>query len=196
MKPSSASGYVPMLRDRHESDDSSAPSSKAVTPRVVEEHKGIMLVPGGDIPQDSILSVTAISSVFDLEPFVDVVEPVILSIGSTEIIRCALAFPGLFGGRYFVLEGVPGFEYTSAFSEATWGLDRLSYASLSADVQYARDMNERAQLASETVHEKERRRTQRKSGHVKAFEDFEVAQIPGRSKKPEVSEEAEESSDE
>lgn len=165
-------GYTPVLRERSLED-----KGDALTPKVLTDKPGVLLVPGGDIPEDGVLAIQAVTSIFDFEPFVNPEEPVIVSVADAETLRCILKFPTLFGERFYVLEGVPGFEYRDYFTETTWGLPKMSYAALAVDVTYARKVNDDIAVSRESVHQKERRRTRRKSGGQKEFKNFDVETI-------------------
>lgn len=167
-------GYRPLLRDRNLDEDAAKPT---VSPGLLGAKPGVLLLPGGTVPDNALLAVTAIASVFDMADFVNPEDPIILSVADGETLRCILEFPGIFGERFYVLEGFPGFEYRDYFTNATWGLPKVSYHSLAAEVTFARDLNAKAELAGQTVLEKERKRVQRKSGFKKAFTNFEVEEV-------------------
>lgn len=174
MSNSKDTGYRPLLRDRNLDEDAAKP---VVSPGMLSSKPGVLLLPEGTVPDNALLAVTAISSVFDMADFVNPEDPVILSVADGETLRCILQFPNIFGERFYVLEGFPGFEYRDYFTNATWGLPKVSYHSLAAEITFARELNAKAELAGQTVLEKERKRIQRKSGFKKAFTDFEVEEV-------------------
>lgn len=165
-------GYRPITKEVDEQS-----SSQSVSPGMLGQKPGILLIPGGDIPANSLLSVVKISSIFDMADFVSPEDPLILSVGDGDILRCVLQYPTLFGDTFYVLEGFPGFEYKDYFTLATWGLPKVSYHSLAAEITYAREINARAELATQSVIAKERKRVQRKSGFKKQFTEFEVEEV-------------------
>lgn len=167
-------GYRPLLKDRSLPDDE---VKQSISPGVLSQKPGVLLLPGGTVPSEALLAVTAVSSIFDLADFVNPEDPVILSIADADVLRCALEYPALFGDRFYVLEGFPGFEYKDYFVNATWGLPKVSYHSLAAEITFARELNAKAELAGQTVIERERKRVQRKSGFKKAFTGFEVEEV-------------------
>lgn len=179
MNDSKDTGYRPLLKDRDLPDDS---VKQSISPGVLSAKPGVLLLPGGTVPTEALLAVTAISSVFDLADFVNPEDPVILSIADADVLRCALEYPSLFGDRFYVLDGFPGFEYKDYFVNATWGLPKVSYHSLAAEITFARELNAKAELAGQSVIEKERKRVQRKSGFKKAFTGFDVEEIGGGAK--------------
>lgn len=164
---------------------------KAVSPRVIEEHPGVMLVPPGDIPADSLLAIHSVASVFDFADFVSPESSVIVCVQDLGVLECLLSYPRLFGEHFYVLDGFPGFEYKDGFRTATWGLPLVSYHTLATEVNYARHVNETAALASENVMQSERRRTRRKNGSQKAFQNFGIAAADGTIISDEEEEDAE-----
>lgn len=167
-------GYRPLLKDRSLSEDE---GKQVVTPGMLGTKPGVLLLPEGTVPTGALLAVTAIASVFDMAGFVNPEDPVILSIADGETLRCILQYPSIFGDRFYVLEGFPGYEYRDYFTNATWGLPKVSYHSLAAEITFARDLNAKAEMAGQSVLEKERKRIQRKSGFKKAFTGFEVEEV-------------------
>lgn len=168
--------YTPVLKERSLDEQ-----PRVLTPAAIANIPGVLLLPGGDINENQVLAVTAISSIFDMADFVNPEETVILSIADGNTLRCVLTNPDIFGKHFYVLEGYPGFEYRDYFTNATWGLPRVSYHSLAAEVNFARELNEKSKLATQSVIEKEKRRSTRKTGFRKPFSEFDVEVIGGPS---------------
>lgn len=165
---------------------------KAVSPRVIEEHPGVMLVPPGDIPSESLLAIHSVASIFDFADFVNPESSVIVCVQDLGVLDCLLSYPRLFGEHFYVLDGFPGFEYKDGFRTSTWGLPLVSYHTLATEVNYARHVNETAALAAENTLQSERRRTRRKNGSQKSFQNFGVATADGAMIDDEETEHAEE----
>lgn len=163
-------GFIPVSAKR----EAGTENPNTISPAVLEQKTGIILVPDGEIKEGDLLKITKIVSIFDLQDFIASESPVILSVSDAQIVRCALTFPTLFGKDYYVLDGVPGFEYDESFRSATWGLPTISYHALASDVAYARRVNEAASLAAQSTIGRERARVTRKSGKIRPFTDFEV----------------------
>lgn len=169
-----ASVYKPALVDTN--DDS---TRSVISPGLLGSQPGVLLVPGGDVNDKQLLAVTVISSVFDMADFVNPTDSVILSIADGNTLRCILDNPLIFGKTFYVIEGFPGFEYKDYFTNATWGLPRIAYHTLAAEITFARDLNAKAELATQSVIEKERKRVTRKTGFKRPFTAFESEEIGG-----------------
>lgn len=105
----------------------------------------VLICPPRDLRVDSALEIAVAESLPELVSVL-AAKGYVISIGDLRVTKCLIEYADLLDVEVMLLTGVPGCDYTPAYDQVTWSLDRVGYDALALEVA-ADDRRERLKEA-------------------------------------------------
>lgn len=101
----------------------------------------VLICPPRDLRVDSALEISVAETLTELVKLVEQ-GVYVIAIGDLRVTKCFTEYADLLSAEIMLLTGVPGCDYTPAYDQVTWQLDRVGYDALALEVA-ADDRRER-----------------------------------------------------
>lgn len=144
-------------------------------PEEVGEARRYFVAPSPDtLPDDGVLNYIVVANVFELK---DAPERSVLlfSQNMERLLSILCANQEVFGLSFQCMVGLPMADYSVTFDQASWSLDKVSYAPLISEIALSIEVDAQAKASNMSLHDRERARVTRANGDVKRHSAFDLA---------------------
>lgn len=93
----------------------------------------VLICPARDLRVDSALEIAAVETLPELVAMLEA-QSYVVAIGDLRVTKCFIEYADLLNADIMLLTGVPGCDYTPAYDQVTWSLDRVGYDALALEV--------------------------------------------------------------
>lgn len=105
-----------------------------------KDFRKVLICPGRDIRVESVFEINVVENVTELTTLLSN-NAAALSIADLRVTKLLVEYADLFEVEPVLLSGVPGCDYTPAYEQLTWSLERTGYDALVIEVGSEERMN-------------------------------------------------------